>query len=466
MNKFIYLFFVLFFGVQISAQDVIFDAPETLFDIPSNRRAEFGTYFHPFDHQQDGDTDFAGTASGSAHYIITNDGNGSFEDVNVFSSLAFDVSLVADVNSDGLMDLVMTHYILLQDENGDFEKYEPFSIRPAVIVDVLDMDGNGHKDLVVHNAGTFSGGDVLSIYYNDGMNLNADTLDTEGFELGEMEIGDVDNDGSPDIVAYIDYTPDAQAYVFYNKENGFETSYVPKIHNRSNESMKLTDLDGDGDLDLVISSNGDDFYLLENDNGFDNANADRRVRVDDFIFFQAGDLDNDGDDDIVFQGRTDDWDFRVSMAINKGNFEFDDPVELVVYPGNTSFGFSGNPNLYNKSMSIYDYDRDGKKDIMYISGYEEPSPMMLLRNNSIITSDSEIRLEPAFQISPNPVSNFINVHLDGQSFQGTYNILDMNGKQLMKGEMTDGQLNVTALESGSYIINLPEQRVQSRFIKI
>lgn len=68
---------------------------------------------------------------------------------------------------------------------------------------------------------------------------------------------------------------------------------------------------------------------------------------------------------------------------------------------------------------------------------------------------------------PNPVNNVLNVKLSqGTDFTG-YTVLDITGKSLLKGSLTDSAINVSALAAGPYILKLESEQgqVTKKFIK-
>lgn len=132
---------------------------------------------------------------------------------------------------------------------------------------MADLDGDGDLDAVfASGGGYYVPGDAapMAVYLNDGHGTFAESgaATVGGFSgrLRQVAVGDIDGDGDNDLVA-----PDAWAMqpdaVFVN--NGarppvFASEGATRLGTSSRAgAVRLGDLDGDGDLDLVITDWGD-----------------------------------------------------------------------------------------------------------------------------------------------------------------------------------------------------------------
>jgi hypothetical protein len=243
---------------------------------------------------------------GNSSKLFHNLGNGRFEDVTQKAGLgeANSKSLgiaVIDFNGDGWPDLFVSNdtqpnKLYRNNRNGTFTEEavaagvafgEDGVARGAMGVDAADYDRSGRTHLLV---GNFSN-QMLGLYHNEGNNLFVDEAPRSAVgraSLLSLAFGvfffDYDLDGYPDILAangHIDeeigrVQPKVQfrqsPLLFHNAGNGkfedasktvgpqFERPIVAR-------GAAYADFDHDGDLDVLISTNGGPAYLFRNDGG-------------------------------------------------------------------------------------------------------------------------------------------------------------------------------------------------------
>ena len=173
-----------------------------------------------------------------------------------------------------------------------------------------DVDGDGDLDVLAGNRGD-DNGSPNRLYLNHGPDNQFQ--DMTGFTISDFDaptysiaLGDVDSDGDLDVV---DGTRWGN-YLYLNDgtENRFQN--VPKIilkeEDSETESIELGDLDGDGDLDLVVGVGGmfpkpNRLYLNNGtDQPFQNVEGMMITTDDDRTESIAiGDVNGDGHRDIV-----------------------------------------------------------------------------------------------------------------------------------------------------------------------
>ncbi len=171
-------------------------------------------------------------------------------------------------------------------------------------LDAADLDGDGYPEMVVsgvsyvrvyHNAsGAFATGDIWAI--------------DAAASLYGIAIGDMDNDSKPDIV----YSNTSTISIYKNPANPASNpwSKIQMITGRTGieTNMKLVDLDQDGDLDILVASTvKNQIYWLQN-NGTGVAGAVPTTGWLEFTISGAAyspvdtlpsDIDGDGDLDVV-----------------------------------------------------------------------------------------------------------------------------------------------------------------------
>ena len=246
-----------------------------------------GLTFVDFDH--DADADLLVTGPAGTH-LFRNNGNSTFTDVT--TERGFDLAHTAgatasDLNNDRAIDLVLTGdttTILLNPREGAFKALDGF--KPAAPahtrgVVAFDFDKDGWMDL----AFTESGSPAVSLWRNvkgatfERVDLPATAM-REGYGLAAL---DYDNDGWLDLVAVGTGGGGAVLEVLRNVQGHFEdvTAGV-RAATLAAQSLKQPravlagDVDGDNDVDLVITDLGVAGPLVVRNEG---GNANHAVRL-------------------------------------------------------------------------------------------------------------------------------------------------------------------------------------------
>lgn len=203
------------------------------------------------DFDRDGRIDLFVANDSMVEFLYHNKGDGTFEEVGLLDQVAVDGDGrtyagmgvdFADYNNDGWPDLVITdlanqRYALYQNNGDSTFTYASFSaglVRPTMLhsgwgVRFLDYDNDGWKDLLVaqgHDLDTVEL-NYPNLHYREPMlllrNTGKDFVDISSdsgaifhqFWLGRgMAIGDIDNDGRVDAVVT---TNDGPVYILHNE---------------------------------------------------------------------------------------------------------------------------------------------------------------------------------------------------------------------------------------------------------
>ncbi|MEO5896015.1 MAG: CRTAC1 family protein [Vicinamibacterales bacterium] len=246
---------------------------------------------------------------GQSSTLYRNEGGGTFENVTRKAGLydptskALGVALI-DYNSDGRMDLFVSNDTqpnrLYQNKgDGTFADVgmtagvafnEAGVARAGMGVDAADYDGSGRQGLLI---GNFSN-EMMALYSNEGTGLFIDDAPTS--TVGKASLltltfacffFDVDLDGLVDIFAANGHVSDdistVQPKVTYAQRphlfRNLGSKRFEEISSRIGPAFQqavvgrgaaYADVDNDGDLDLLITTNNGAARLLRNDGGNDN----------------------------------------------------------------------------------------------------------------------------------------------------------------------------------------------------
>ena len=238
-----------------------------------------------------------------ASHLFHNNGNGTFMDVSKESGIAawpgksFGV-VATDINNDGLMDLFVANdtvenFLFVNRGGGKFEEVGlPAGVafsdagkpRSGMGVDSADYDGDGWQDLFVANIDL----EFFSLYHNqkdltftdDAGEIAPATQLLSGWGL---RFFDYDNDGDQDLLLVNGHPDDfvemrnsrvkykEPLLMFQNIGRAFKD--VSRLSGAvfskefSGRGMSTADFDNDGDLDVLVSNNGEAPLLLRNQGG-------------------------------------------------------------------------------------------------------------------------------------------------------------------------------------------------------
>jgi len=164
-----------------------------------------------------------------------------------------------------------------------------------------DMDGDGDTDVVVASLRDKK----ISWYENLNDNLvyaKQKVIANDADYPSSIFISDFDNDGDNDVLATIVYENKIVWYENLDGAGNFSAELVISTETESSEFVVASDLDNDGDLDVISTSFEDDkLAWYENLDGLGNFGSQNiiSINLDGAASAFPADLDNDGDIDII-----------------------------------------------------------------------------------------------------------------------------------------------------------------------
>jgi hypothetical protein len=315
--------------------------------------------------------------------VLLGNGDGTFQAAQDYATGGFGSSSVAigDFNGDGSADVVVANQcstsdcksggslsVLLGNGDGTLRAAQTYSsgAYTALSVAIADFNKDGNLDLAVanqcHDSKCQNGAVSVLLGNGNGTFQPAQIYASAGYYTNSVVVGDFNGDGSPDL-ALASQCQDGSCQnggvsVLLGNGNGtFQTALNYSSGGSEADSVAVTDLDGDGEADLVVSNlcrsatdcgSGVVSSLLgKGDGSFHDARAFSSGEQSAYSVV-AGDFNGDGNTDVVVANSD-----GTCVLLGNGDGTFQTAVPY--FPGGIF-------------ISTGDFNGDHKPDVVVASG--------------------------------------------------------------------------------------------------
>ncbi|MDA9628624.1 FG-GAP-like repeat-containing protein, partial [Flavobacteriaceae bacterium] len=312
-------------------------------------------------------------------------GTASFTTASIATSADFPEEVfAADIDGDGDMDIISASFnddtIAWYENNG--------ASNPSWTAANIATDNDGAKSVFAADIDGDGDMDIISASYNDNTidwyknnngdgsswtaaNIAASSGSSNADRPESVFAADIDGDGDMDVVSA---SRNDNTIAWYENNNGDGSSWTAAniVTNKNDaHSVFAADIDGDGDMDIVSASAGDDTIAWYENNGdpnpsFTAANISTSAENVQSVF--AADMDGDGDMDIV-------------SPDNDINDE-----SVVWYENNNGDGSSWTATdiargLVGNVTAVFGADMDGDGHMDILAAANPTHRVLLLKNN-------------------------------------------------------------------------------------
>jgi hypothetical protein len=394
----------------------------------------------------DGDNDILSASSGDNKiaWYENLDGQGNFGTQQIISTNAVGALSVNayDFDGDGDMDVLsasqndnkIAWYENL-DGQGNFGTQQTIIIYNFWAMDAYSSDIDNDGDM-----------DVLSAFW-DGMICWFENTDSQG-SFGPAQIisteldaarsiksKDIDNDGDMDVISASIFDNKIAWFENLDGQGNFGTQQIITTNAENAISVFVSDVDGDGDEDILSASSGDDkIAWYENLNGQGDFGTEQIISNNTIIASSVNviDIDEDGDIDVLSTSVGDD--------------------QITWYENLDGLGNFGTKNIISQNqdnprqITVSDLNGDGKMDLVCASQLD--NKIVYYKNTStlsIVENDHNF-----ITFYPNPTNDFININ--SKFIINKVEIYNVLGELLKT--TNSKKVNLSGLNQGIYILNI------------
>ena len=359
----------------------------------------------------DGDNDMDVLISGrnNANVLITslylNDGLGNFEEVSgtPFEGIKDGAIAFADIDGDNDQDVLISGAtqnnngtsitkLYTNDGTGVFTEVSgtPFDETHGSAIAFADIDGDHDLDVLLSgNSKNIAG--ITKLFKNDGSGNFMEVAGTPFLSVyyGSIAFGDIDGDTDLDVlITGESFFPRINVTKLYKNDGTGNFTEVPgtPFDPVSSSSIAFTDVDGDNDLDVLISGDNDTTNIVKlyanNGTGQFTEVAGTPFEGVKTSSIAVADIDGSNGPDLIITGYSNDLIAITKLYKNNGAGVFSEVTD-------TPF-----PSIHSGSVGFADIDGDHDQDVL-ITGYQDSfTPIAKLFSNDGIGNFTELKDSP------------------------------------------------------------------------
>ncbi|WP_040279521.1 FG-GAP-like repeat-containing protein [Psychroserpens damuponensis] len=449
------------------------------------------------DYDRNGQTDLLyGAGSGVTFMKSNSDGTG-FTQSSTTEYVFSQRSNFIDINNDGHLDAFVCHDVapnvyFINDGNGDLTYYQS-SVTPNAPVNLgdyasggnygsiwIDYDNDRDMDMFIAKCGgeTNRRRNIMLTNNGDGTYTeNSAILQLDDpMQTWSSSWGDYDNDGDMDLFVGASsgnhklMRNDGNG-VFFDVTAGAGVSGAPTGH----ENVSY-DIDNDGYLDIlcngtILYGKGDLTFEDSDDNQLNYKNG------------SFGDLNSDGFIDAYYNGTIywnlttpNNWITINTVGVISNIDGIGARVELTTSNGTQIRDVRSGEGFEFMSTLNTHFGIGTETEIDHITIYWPSGVIDIITDPAIntpleVVEGATLTLENSFVndlvIYPNPTVNELNISSTEDLQDAIYTIFDINGRRIMNSKLNQNTIDVSALNTGHYIIRIVSgNKIKSqKFIK-
>lgn len=412
-----------------------------------------------FDFNHDGKQDYAingtqyieGVGFSQDLDLYTNNSNG-FQKTEAWLPGTQNGSFkIVDLNNDNELDAVVNGFNadyegtfnIYINENGTLVQKSQLPPVSDSKMAFADFNGDGFLDFVV--TGQDENFDsYLAVFTNDGQgNFTESKFEGEGLSAGNVEVGDLNNDGYYDFVVMGDddnYDGYTNVYLYNPQLQKFEKSEDSGLYNLgSGGTLALFDYDNDGNLDIL--ANGFDWAdpdLMPYTKLFKNTTTVSNQKPNAPTILTA--TENNNKINFSWSGASDDKTLENSLQYELTVGSESGKADIAKYIVTTKSWYLDKANLPSKIFwSVKAIDASKK--------YSDKSQ----ENEFSVLAVSDSKNE-AVSTYPNPVKDILNVKTASKI--KTHKVYNLSGQVVNAKLISDKTIDFSRLEKGIYVVEI------------